>query len=95
MNPASPTACAIVIGADRGEQLSIHVTRRAFPEASDYWDGNWVYATIRLRAGAFRAEYEALLRTDELASFRDQLGTLHAALNGSATFETMGALAPR
>ena len=35
MNPASPTARAIVIGADRGEQVSIHVTRREFPEASD------------------------------------------------------------
>lgn len=89
MNPASPTARAIVIGADRGEQVSIHVTRREFPEASDYWDGNWVYATIRIRAGAFRGEYEALLRTDELAAFREQLRTLHAALNGSATFETM------
>jgi hypothetical protein len=32
---------------------------------------------------------QALLRTDELASFRDQLATLHAAFNGSATFETM------
>jgi hypothetical protein len=63
-----------VIGADRGEQLSIHVTRREFPEASDYWDGNWVYATIRIRAGAFRGEYEALVRTDELASFRDSWG---------------------
>ncbi|HYQ42553.1 MAG TPA: hypothetical protein VER11_11315 [Polyangiaceae bacterium] len=48
-----------------------------------------MYATIQIRAGAFRGEYEALLRTDELASFRDQLATLHAALNGSATFETM------
>ena len=79
MNPASSSVRAIVIGADRSEQLSMLVTRREFPEASDYWDGNWVYATIRIRAGAFRGEYEALLRTNELASFRDQLGTLHAA----------------
>ncbi len=89
MNPAPPSDRAIVIGADGAEQLSMHVTRREFPEASDYWDGNWVYTTIRIRAGAFRGEYEALLRTDELASFRDQLRTLHATLKGSATFETM------
>jgi hypothetical protein len=87
MNPASPSA--IVIGADSSERLSMHVTRREFPEASDYWDGNWVYVTIQIRAGAFHGEYEALLRTNELASFRDQLGALHATLNGSATFETM------
>jgi hypothetical protein len=57
MNPASPSARAIAIGADRSEQLSIHVTRREFPEASDCWDGNWVYATIQIRAGAFRGAY--------------------------------------
>lgn len=74
MNPASPSARAIVIGAASSKQLSMHVTRREFPEASDYWDGNWVYTTIRIRAGAFRGEYEALLRTNELASFRDQPG---------------------
>jgi hypothetical protein len=91
MNPALPTARAVVIGADRGQQLSIHVTRREFPEAADYWDGNWVYATIRIRAGAFRGEYEALLRTNELASFREQLGTLHAALKRIRNLRNDGA----
>ena len=38
---------------------SLYVTLHEFPEASDYWDGNWVYATIQIRAGAFRGEYEA------------------------------------
>jgi hypothetical protein len=57
-----------VLGADRSEQLSVLVTRREFPDASDYWDGNWVYATIQIRAGAFHGEYEALLRTNELAA---------------------------
>ena len=42
MNAASPSARVIVIGANSSEQLSIEVTRREFPEASDYWDGNWV-----------------------------------------------------
>jgi len=87
-----------VIGADRSEQLSIHVTRREFPEASDYWDGNRVYATIHIRASAFRGAYEALLRTNELASFRDQLATLHAASKGplpSRRWSTGSALAFR
>jgi hypothetical protein len=48
-----------------------------------------VYATIWIGAGAYRGEYEALLRTNELASFREPLRTLHGALNGCATFETM------
>jgi hypothetical protein len=70
MNPASLSVRAIVIGADRSEQLSIHVTRREFPETSDYWDGNWAYATTQIRAVAFRGEYEALLRTNESGSSR-------------------------
>jgi hypothetical protein len=32
MNPASPSARAIVIGADSSEQLSMHLTRRDFPK---------------------------------------------------------------
>ncbi len=54
MNPASPSARAIVIGAASSEQLSMHVTRREFPEASDYWDGNWVYARATCSGGALR-----------------------------------------
>jgi hypothetical protein len=61
MNPASPSARAIVIGAGRSEPVSMHVTRREFPEASDYWDGNWVYATIQIRAGAFRETFASRL----------------------------------
>jgi hypothetical protein len=88
MNAGASTP-AIVLGTERGEHVSVLVTRREFPEATDYWDGNWVYATVRIRVGAFRAEYEALLRVDEFASFRAQLGTLHTKLNGAATFDTM------
>jgi len=44
---------------------------------------------VRIRVGAFRAEYEALLRADEFVSFRAQLLELHATLKGSATFDTM------
>lgn len=65
------------------------MTRREFPDATDYWDGNWVYATVRIRVGAFRGEYEALLRTDEIAHLRAGFGQLHTELSGTATFESM------
>lgn len=79
----------IVIGSVAGEHVAIVVTRREFPEASDYWDGNWVYATVRISVGGFRGEYEALLRTTELASFREGLTRLHADLRGTAAFESL------
>lgn len=80
-----------VFGSMASAYLSVEVTRRAYPDAEDYWDGNWVHATVRVRAGAFRGEYDALLRTDEIASFHEQLVPLHAVLNGTARFESMEA----
>lgn len=77
------------IGALSDDHLIIAPTRREIPDASDYWDGNWLAATIRLEAGAFRGEYEAKLRANELASFRDAVKQLHQTLQGHAAFETM------
>ncbi len=78
----------IVIGSEASEHVAIAVTRREFPDASDTWDGNWICATVGVRAGAFRGEYEALLRTDELAHLRGELSRLHAELKGTAVFES-------
>lgn len=83
------TIPAIVIGSEDSEHVAIAVTRREFPESTDYWDGNWVYATVRIRVGAFRGEYEALLRTDEIARLRSGLAELHTELKGAASFESM------
>lgn len=80
---------AIVIGSEASEHVVIAVTRRQFPESADYWDGNWVFAAVRIRAGAFRGEYEAMLRTDEIAHLHSGLARLHAELAGTASFESM------
>ena len=64
-------------------------TRRAYPESADYWDGNWIYANVAVRAGAFQGAYEALLRTDEFRDLRSQLSELYKALAGVARFDAM------
>jgi hypothetical protein len=79
----------IVLRGDGRESLSIAPTRREFPDLNDFWDGNWVYATVRLQAGAFRAEYEAQLRTTDFQLFRQQLGVLYERLTGTAAFDAM------
>lgn len=79
----------LVIGSPGGEHVSVQPTRREFPETADYWDGNWVYADVEVRAGSFRGKYEALLRTDEFARFRTELGPLYENLTGTASFESM------
>lgn len=70
-------------------RVSVNPSRREFPELADYWDGNWVYATISIVAGGFRGEFEAQLRTEEFLRFRDELRPLHDSLIGRAKFETM------
>ena len=62
---------------------------RKYPDSADYWDGNWVDAKVRVVAGAFRGAYDADLRAEEFASFRDALKHLHQDLGGRAAFETM------
>ncbi|MDB4940857.1 MAG: hypothetical protein JWP97_391 [Labilithrix sp.] len=70
-------------------RVSVRPSRREFHDATDCWDGNWVYATITIAAGAFGAEFEALLRAEELVRFRDELRPLHEKLVGRARFDTM------
>jgi hypothetical protein len=82
-------ALAFRIGGSNREHVIVHPTRRERPEASDYWDGNWVYATVKVAARAFRGEFEAQLRAEEFVRFRDQLQVLYETLNGGAKFETM------
>jgi hypothetical protein len=80
---------AFRIGGSNREHVVVHVTRRERAEANDYWDGNWVYATVKVAARAFRGEFEAQLRAEEFVRFRDQLRALCEALKGGAKFETM------
>jgi hypothetical protein len=80
---------AFRIGGSNREHVIVLPTRRERPEVSDYWDGNWVYATVRIAARAFRGEFEAQLRAEEFVGFRDQLRHLHEKLGGGAKFETM------
>jgi hypothetical protein len=77
------------IGRPDDDHVIIGPTRREFPDSPDFWDGNWFYATVRISAGAFDGEYEALLRTTDFVSFRDALKQLHQVLRGHASFETI------
>lgn len=79
----------LLIGLPARDHIRLEVVSRAHPSADDYWDGNWVMTRVSIRAGGFRASYEACLRTDELKSFRDQLEAAYERLDRSACFESM------
>ena len=79
----------IHLGGSPPDALALTVYGRTRPDASDYWDGNWVSCTAEITAGAFRGTVGGSIRTDELATFRRELTDLYERLDGEAVFRTM------
>ena len=63
----------LLAGAPDGDHLSVRVTGRVHPDATDFWDANWLRAELSARGGAFRGAFAADLRADELQAFAGQL----------------------
>lgn len=85
----SESVVEIRFGSEQGNYLSIVVRGRAYRRSRDYWDGNWLHATVTIQAGKFSGEVPGLVRAEELAAFHDQLDAVHKTLEGAAEFETM------
>jgi hypothetical protein len=79
----------IRLGYSENEFLLIGVLHREFPQNEDYWDGNWLVATVEVAVGAFRGEVKGYLRTDEFIAFRQEVVELYTRLTGTARFSTM------
>ncbi|HEY2408012.1 MAG TPA: hypothetical protein VGI10_18520 [Polyangiaceae bacterium] len=70
--------------------LSVWIQRREFPDATDYWDGNWLQAVARCsQRGATVCATGPILRTDEIREFCDQCASLQANLAGDAKLTCM------
>ncbi len=81
--------CEVAVRCESEECLTISLLGRSHPGATDYWDGNWVRANVKVKAGGFRGSVGGDLRTEELARFLAQLGRLQESLRGTAEFATM------
>ena len=70
--------------------LSIWIEGRQFPDASDYWDGNWlmVRAVVEAPGAMVRCEGPILMATD-FARFQQELCAAHVALRGEATLSSL------
>lgn len=66
--------------------LSLWVRHRQFPDASDYWDGNWLVIRAKMEASGARVEFGgSILMTADVERFRDELAKMVSALAGEAT----------
>jgi hypothetical protein len=79
---------SFLIRCEPADFLRISVYGRAH-DSSDYWDGNWLSASVEIAAGGFRGMVGGDLRAEELAIFCDQFAQIQESLRGSAQFETM------
>jgi hypothetical protein len=86
MIKASPTE--LLIGARQANHLSLRPLRRSYPDAEDFWEGNWLKVAVEVRAGAFHGAFEADLRGDELQAFFEQLQALQGAAEGKAALQS-------
>jgi hypothetical protein len=79
----------IHFGGEQNEFLSLTVHGRSRPETSDYWDGNWLWCSAEVSAGAFRGTVDCMLRTEDLARFLPRLERLSESLDGEALLDTL------
>jgi hypothetical protein len=70
--------------------FSLWVYGRQFPDANDYWDGNWLNVRARVEArGALVEAQGTFVRAPELADFAKQLEILHATLVDEAVLNCL------
>lgn len=79
----------VTIRTDGDELLTLTLWGHSHPDAEDYWDGNWLYAGIEVKAGGFSGSVGGQIRAEELVDFRGQLVVLQESLRGTADFKTM------
>jgi hypothetical protein len=65
--------------------FSLWVLGRQFPNAEDYWDGNWLNVRAQVEASGAMVRAEGpLLLAQELADFTKQLEKINTDLRGEA-----------
>lgn len=65
--------------------LSLWILGRQFQDAQDYWDGNWLNVVATAEAVGARIEVQgAILRTDEIAVWADDIQNIQQNLAGQA-----------
>ncbi|MHC5234397.1 WapI family immunity protein [Brucella sp. LJL56] len=68
--------------------FSLWIGGRQFPDALDFWDGNWLRVRARMEAIGAHVECAGpILMTTDIRKFRDQLDIMATSLAGEATLK--------
>jgi hypothetical protein len=77
------------IAAPDGAFVEVTFLRRTWPDATDFWDGNWITVTVRASSHGIHCTLDTQLRVDELRSLIARLAELHRTLTGQLEFWPM------
>lgn len=70
--------------------LEVLIHGRQLPDATDYWDGNWLMVTASCTSQSSSVTAGGpILHLSEVAAFLKDCEALHKTLNGSATLDCM------
>jgi len=70
--------------------FSLWIDGRQFPDASDFWDGNWLMVRVRMEANGAHVECGGpILMTADIKEFRDQLAAMASSFAGEATLKSL------
>ena len=72
-----------------GAFVRLGFSHRAYPEAQDYWDGNWVVTRIQAETQGFKADFTDQVHLGDVVRFYEQVIKLDATLSGEATLAMM------
>jgi hypothetical protein len=80
---------SFVFGGKEREKIEVQVHGYERAPVGEYYDDNWVRASVFIAVGAFSGKYTASFLTSELFGFRERLQGLHQSLEGTACFSTL------
>ena len=72
-----------------GKFIEVTILRRSYPESTDFEDGNWIEAEIKIEVPGFKGLYGANLRTDDFERFYKDLEKLKTNQSSKIEFTTM------
>ena len=72
-----------------GAFVTLDFHHRAYPEAQDYWDGNWVVTRIQAETQGFKADFTDQVHLGDVVRFYEEVMRMHATLAGEATLAMM------
>lgn len=70
-------------------RLTLQFQHRAYPEAQDYWDGNWVATRFRAEMPGIVVDFTEQVHLGDVVRFQEGLQQLLVASSGQATLAMM------